>query len=339
MINAFLPLLIGSLPHTDPVSGVEAVFQFFPNTPTWPQFPRYSYLESMDFQYLDNIPGWYEKDGKVLFKKSDEIIISLSNYLEYALNDRWDKFVISINRAKGFYLFLDYLKKTQIKPSVLKGQVIGPITFLTSHVNEYGERLFKDETYLDSIPLFLRQKALFQYNCFKEVSEKSTIIIFFDEPILSEIGSAVTNISYEIVENVFTKIFHNLPFLKGIHICGNSDWDFILKLPLNIVNFDAYKFYKEFLLYEDAIKSFFMQNKYIALGVVPTDKEELKKVTFNGIYELTMNIVEKIKEIVGIKDVGNYIMLTPSCGMGTLEIDECIKAFKLLKDLNMKLRC
>ncbi len=318
--------------------GVEAVFRFFPESPTWPQFPRYSSLESMDFQYLENIPGWYEKDGKVLFKKSDDVIVSLSNYLEYALSDRWDKFEISISRARGFYLFLEYLKKTKEKPYVLKGQVIGPITFLTSHVNDNNERLFKDEAYLEAIPLFLRQKALFQYNCLKEASEKSIVIIFFDEPILSEIGSAVTNISYDIAEKVLTKTFHNLPFLKGIHICGNSDWDFILNLPIDIVNFDAYKFYREFLLYADAIKSFLNQSKYIALGIVPTDREELKKVTFNEVYELTVDIVEKVRDISGIKDVDKNIMLTPSCGMGTLDIDECMKAFTLLKDLSLKLR-
>jgi methionine synthase II (cobalamin-independent) len=335
--NSYLPLLIGSLPHTDPISGVEVVFQFFPDTPTWPQFPKYSSLESMELQYLDNIPGWYEQDGKVLFKKSDDVIVALSNYLEYAVNDRWDKFEICLNRAKGFYLFLEYLKKYNLKPSVLKGQVIGPITFLTSHVNEHKERLFKDEVYIEAIPLFLKQKALFQYNCFKKISPNSKVIIFFDEPILSEIGSAVTNISYDIAKNVLSRTFNNLPLLKGIHICGNSDWDFILKLPLDIVNFDAYNFYNEFLLYEDAIKLFVNSNKYIALGIIPTDKEELKKVTFNEIYELTRDIVNKIKDIVGNKDVDNNIMLTPSCGMGTLEIDESIKAFNFLKDLSMRL--
>lgn len=336
MKRKYLPLLIGSLPHTDPKDAVEAVFQYFPDSPSWPQFPRISPLEGMELQFLENIPGWYIDNNKVIFKRGDSAFEEISNFLQLAINDDYERFEITSNRAIGLKIFLEKLKCINKKPEVVKGQVIGPITFLTSHKIEDGSRLFKDETYLEVIPLFLRQKALYQYYKFKEVVD-SDVIIFFDEPILSEIGSAVTNITTDVAEEALEKVLDKLPFKRGIHICGNSDWDFILSLPIDIVNFDAFKFSKEFLIYYKAIKEFINKNGIIALGVIPTNIEDLKRIGFNEIYNLTMGIVEKLKEICDKKDLEENLIITPSCGMGALDIESAEKVFKLLKELTMKL--
>lgn len=324
-----MPLLIGSLPHTDPEEGVEAVFRSFPNSPTWPQFPKISSNEGMNLQYLENIPGWYVNHDKIVFKKSENIVDEISEFLEYALEDKWEKFYISEKRAIGFSIFL---KKLVEKPdsSYVKGQVVGPITFLASHFIEDGTRLYKDETYSEAIPLFLRQKALFQYYEFKKASPNSEVIIFFDEPILSEIGSAVTNIDLETAKKILNKALENIPFISGMHICGNSDWDFVLNLPINIVNFDAYNYLEEFLLYKRSIKDFISKGNSIALGIIPTNKEELTKADEKKLLSKTLYAIESLKNVSGDNHIENKIIITPSCGMGTLEIQECQKVFFLM---------
>lgn len=333
----FLPLLIGSLPHTNPYEGVEAVFRFFSESPTWPQFPKFSKFESMNLQYLENIPGWYIDNDKIIFKKPENIVSEISKYLEYALNDQFDKFYISEKRAIGFSIFLKKLAEKK-EPVYVKGQVVGPMTFLTSHNLEDGTRLIKDETYSEIIPLFLRQKALFQYNELKKICSNCSVIIFFDEPILSEIGSAVTNIEIETAEKILTKALNNVPFISGMHICGNSDWDFILKLPINIVNFDAYNYLEEFLLYKKSIKEFISNGNSIALGIIPTDKEELRTVHEKEILSKTLFAIETLKDISGDKQISNKIIITPSCGMGALEVEDSEKVFYLIKFLLEELK-
>jgi methionine synthase II (cobalamin-independent) len=333
---AFLPLLIGSLPHTNPEEGVEAVFHFLPNSPNWPQFPKISQLEGMEFQYLENIPGWCSDSGKIIFYKSENALNLISQYLEFALKDSYDRFSITEKNAVGLSIFLEKLKNRN--PEYLKGQVIGPITFLTSHKLEDGTRLYKDDLYVETIPLFLRQKALYQYYEFKKVSPNSEVIIFFDEPILSEIGSAVTNISVESAGKTLNRTLDNLPFISGIHICGNSDWDFILRLPVDIVNFDAYKYLDEFLLYKKAIKDFITEGKSIALGIIPTNKDDISLIDENTLLTKTIGAIESLKSITAIKDISKKIIITPSCGMGTLDLKDSLKVLTLIRSITENLR-
>ena len=330
-------MLIGSLPYTNPEEGVEAVFHFFPNSPTWPQFPKISKYEGMNLQYLENIPGWFIYNDKLIFKKSENHIDEISEYLEYALNDKHEKFKITEKRAIGLSLFLKKLKEVK-RPAYIKGQVVGPITFLASHILEDGTRLYKDEIYTEAIPLFLRQKALFQYYEFKKASPESDIIIFFDEPILSEIGSAVTNIELSTAEKIITKAIQNVPFISGIHICGNSDWEFILKMPVNIINFDAYNYLDEFFLYKKSIKDFISRGNCIAFGIVPTNKEDLDDMDEKILLSKTYSALENLISVSGIRDIEKNVILTPSCGMGTLSVEECQKVFNLLSFLEKKLK-
>lgn len=333
----FLPLLIGSLPHTNPEEGVEAVFRFFPDSPTWPQFPKISHYEGMNLQYLENIPGWFVNQDKLIFKKAENNIDEISEFLEYALDDKYEKFYITEKRAIGLSIFLKKLRDKK-KPAYIKGQVIGPVTFLASHTLEDGTRLYKDEVYAEAIPLFLRQKALFQYYEFKKISPGSDVIIFFDEPILSEIGSAVTNIELSTAEKILSRALQNVPFVSGMHICGNSDWDFILRMPINIINFDAYNYLEEFLLYKKSIKDFVTKGCSIALGIIPTNKEDLKKIDEKTLLSKTLYAIESLKDITGVDNIGNKIIVTPSCGMGTLDVEECYKIFNLINYITGKLK-
>lgn len=337
----FLPLLIGSLPHTDVKAAVREVFDFLPHSPSWPQFPRISKEESMEIQFLEGIPCWTKHNDKIIFKKSVDCIEQISEKIEKAINKDVESFLISERFSKGFNIFLKELININ-PPKIIKGQVIGPITFLVSHYTDDGTRLLKDETYTDSIPRFLAMKAAYQVAKFREISPGSEPIIFFDEPILAEIGSSVTNLTYEQVRAALDIITENVNCLKGIHICGNSDWDFILKLPIDIINFDAYSFYKEFLLYKKSIKEFIEKGKYIALGVIPTDKEHVSKENKESLLALTMHIIEELKSMccgTSIEeDSLNYrIFLTPSCGMGTLTMEESGKVLRLLRDLSNQL--
>lgn len=290
----------------------------------------------MNFQYLENIPGWYISNDNVYFRSSESLISQISQILEYAINDDYEKFSISEKKAVGFSIFLKKLRENTA-PKYIKGQVVGPITFLTSHKLEDGTRLIKDDTYSDIIPLLLRQKALFQYYEFRKRCPNSDVIIFFDEPILSEIGSAVTNIELETAEKLIKKTIENVPFISGMHICGNSDWDFILKLPINIINFDAYSYLNEFLLYKKTIKEFINRGNSIALGIIPTDKEELRKADEKTILSKTLDAVDSLKDITSNDNIRNKIIITPSCGMGSLDIEESDKVFYLLNFLVQEL--
>lgn len=331
----FLPLLIGSLPLIALEKAIEAVFSYCPNSPSWPQLPKLSIYESMNLQYLEGIPGWELTDGGVNFKESNQIIDEVSEVLNKAINGEVSFFAITEKHAKCFYPFLNMLKNKSI--SLIKGQVIGPITFLTSHkIKDYG-MLIKDNGYKELIPRILGLKAKFQIEKFKEYNGDCNKVIFFDEPILSQIGSAVSSINREEAKELIKTTIAEVDCYKGLHICGNSDWDFILKLPIDIINFDTFNFGEHFLLYRKSIEEYIARGGYIALGMIPTDSENLRKVEEHFIYNKTVNYLNKLKEIIGLEKLRERIFITPSCGMGALTEEEAYRALQLLSKTVAKL--
>jgi len=332
----YSPLLIGSLPLSAVEKAIEAVFLSCPNTPSWPQLPKLSPFEGMNLQYLEGVPGWQILEDTVIFKQSQHILDELSNTLEKVLNEDTNSFAITEKHSVCINPFLERLKKTE-NVKIVKGQVIGPVTFLTSHkIKEFG-MLIKDEGYRELIPRILRLKAKYQIEKFKEVKPESDIIIFFDEPILSQIGSAVTSINKEDVSELITTATETLECYKGVHICGNSDWDFILSLPIDIINFDTFNYGENFLLYKDAISKFVSQGGYIAAGLIPTDSESLNKTSEEMILNKTEQFIRSLREIIGADKVEKKVFITPSCGMGALTEDEANKAMELLRKVSKKL--
>ncbi|MCX7771426.1 MAG: hypothetical protein N2202_10200, partial [Proteobacteria bacterium] len=131
LLANFKPLLIGSLPFQSPDEALEVVFSYCPKSPSWPQLPKLSIYESMSYQYLEGIPGWTIDNDNIYFvepheiKNLDEIIDSISK-------NNLSSFSISKKFSATFEKFIEKIKENN-SVEIVKGQVIGPITFLTSH--------------------------------------------------------------------------------------------------------------------------------------------------------------------------------------------------------------
>ena len=60
------------------------------------------------------------------------------------------------------------------------------------------------------------------------------IILFFDEPALGYVG-----FDYK---RLWTPLFESFPVVRGVHVCGNMQWDHLLDAPIDIVSFDASRY-------------------------------------------------------------------------------------------------
>ena len=59
-------------------------------------------------------------------------------------------------------------------------------------------------------------------------------ILFLDEPALGYAG-----FDYE---RLWTPLFESFPVVRGVHVCGNMQWDQLFDAPIDIISFDASKF-------------------------------------------------------------------------------------------------
>jgi methionine synthase II (cobalamin-independent) len=317
----FLATQVGSLPHLDPRRACAVIFNHFPEIPAWPQLPRRSFLESMYTQYSEGLPGVVidEKARQIYFQR-EQAQAELENYYEKLLNSDFDYFKISPAYAQGLYTFLDELpKKKSPALKFIKGQITGPVSFALSVCDQEKKALLYDEILYEALIKGLCLKA--RWLARKMRSAFAKVIIFIDEPYLGSLGSGFINLPAEKVIfaiNEVAQALHAEEVLVGMHCCANTDWALLLSSEIDILNFDAYNFTSEMLLYAGELKKFFESGKILAWGIVPSAKEQ----AYDSVEALEKRIKAAIKVLInkGVekKLVLAQSLLTPSCGLGTL---------------------
>jgi hypothetical protein len=126
----------------------------------------------------------------------------------------------------------------------------------------------------------------------------------------------------------------NSDTLIGIHCCGNTDWSMIMEAGPDIISFDAFDYMDHFLLYPDDIVRFLRGKGTVAWGIIPTSG-------FTG-KESAGDLFSKIEE--GLSRVHKWgidpgmlaerSILTPACGMGTMEPESAKRGLGLLSQLS-----
>lgn len=344
MKTTFTPNLgtsgIGSLPFKDGAQGAKFILEAGLDFPFWPQLPKRDFLEHMIPQYTEGMPGIVVDRNEETVRvnaatKYDELAEFLTKFME----EQPAHFAISAEYAAGLHAFLTTAAGRSL--GGVKGHITGPITFATGIVETGKEMLYSDHDLRDATVKLLTRKAQWQIEKLKVFSDN--VIIFVDEPVLAAFGSsAYIGISAEDVIALEGEIFEAIRAsggISGIHVCGNSDWNVIIKTGVDILNFDAYGFGPRLSLYSKDVAGLFERNGHIAWGIVPTTPEELKRETCASLAERFRACVKSLTD-KGLAEslVLEHSILTPSCGCGSLSVPEAEKVFSLLRELRTALR-
>lgn len=302
---------IGSLPFINLKESIEFIKNNFKDIPFLPQLPKLNFREDMNIQIIENMPNIKLKERKIVFSYSEEEILNVYQKIEE--NDI-EYFKISRDYGIGIYEMLNI----QIEGLFLKGQVVGPITFLSTVKDEGGKSLIFNEIFEDIFIKLLGMKGLW---IAKKIEEKKKIpIIFYDEAVLSSFGSAFFLIDKKRIINIFEELIkflkkRNNNILIGIHCCGNTDWEILLNLDIDILSFDTFAYYENFLVYWEDIKKFLQKGKIIAFGIVPST-DEIENVNLEQLKERLHKIFVYFENKgYKIEEVKRQLIFTPSCGM------------------------
>lgn len=325
---------IGSVPFKDSATALGVIFNNLKTIPFWSQLPRRSFFESMYVQYSEGLPGLVINDAKKTIhldtaKTAAELEASYTKYLEGDI----DYFKISPDHAEGLYAFIERFSSSAKGVKCIKGHITGPISFALTVTNENKQSVMYDKDMFEVMTKVLCMKAKWQIRELKKLFP--SVIIFIDEPYLVSIGSSYVNIN---IDDAFAKLDELIAAIKeegalvGLHCCGNTDWPLLLKRDLDILNFDAYAFTKELLLYGAEVKAFLAGGRTIAWGIVPSsdaiDKETVESLAVKyreGIMTLTDR---------GIPKDGISSIITPSCGVGSLNEATARKVLETLRMLS-----
>ncbi|MFQ5455257.1 MAG: hypothetical protein ACE5EA_03500 [Nitrospirota bacterium] len=333
---------IGSLPHKDPELASELVIQNTPYIPFWPQLTKRGIKEGMAGQYSEAMPGitFDEKKERFYFDTSGDITGRLERFFERFLENDFSYFGISREYAVGFYAMKERLNRDRPENMIgIKGQITGPITYSMMLKDETGKDIIHNEMLYDAIVKGLSMKACWQIDQLREFG--LPIIISIDEPGLVSVGSAYSTLSRDEIIRVWNEVIEHITQEGGIaaiHCCGNTDWSLLFDSKCNIINFDSYGFMDKMALYPDGLKSFLSRGGILGWGAIPTS-DNINNESIDGL----MSRIDDAVALLVSKGIEKEMLLsqsliTPSCGMGSLSIEQAVKVMELTSGLSSEMR-
>jgi len=345
-----LPTLIGSLPAANHQQAIDWILDATPEIPLWPQLPVLP-QERMINQFIEGLPGIIEAPERTYFDITTddfaeaqlafyEDYLKITEHPESILTSR---FRTTPERAAGLYLLAEQFKGTKRQLAAVKGQVTGPFTMLTG-IADIDQRLgYYDPTFRDIIVKGLAMKAAWQVAFLKQAFDVP-VLLFIDEPALAGLGSSsfisvsVADIAQDLSEVV--DAVHTSGGLAGVHVCANTDWNILLNSEIDILSFDAYSFFDKFITCKSLIHSFLDRGALIAWGIVPTSEpEHIEK-------ENRDSLVSRWEQQAALLCGGKYdtgsllkqVIITPSCGTGSLAPQVAKKVLQMTKEVSAELR-
>ncbi len=330
MFKAFNTTGIGSLPHTDPAEACNIILDSV-DIPFWPQLPHRSFRESMGSQYSEGFP-FVRIDGDNLHVDTAEEA-ELSTFYEAIANKTG--FPISREYAAGLHAFIDILKQRNKRFDAVKGHITGPLTFALSLTDKQKRPIYFDEEMRELSLELLKGKVSWQIDMLRPFAEK--VLIFVDEPILTALGtSTYMGVSNDEASRMLKEIVNHIKEcggIAGIHCCGRADWPLVLSSGIDVFNFDAYEYGDTLSIYPEEIKAYIDNGGFIAWGVIPTT-DTIKKVSLPLLREKLESGLALLEKIgVPKHKLRQQSLITPSCGTGSLNIEDALKVFSLLKEL------
>ncbi|WP_339132638.1 MAG: hypothetical protein WGN25_10700 [Candidatus Electrothrix sp. GW3-4] len=353
-----LPVLIGSLPLSDHKEALERIFSATPEIPLWPQLPG-DPLEGMMPQFAEGIPCVREEnlrdpEGRILYDTSGadfeaQMLAFYEDYMAVLENPEAPagaRFRVSRERAEGLYSFAEAMQRGQQhsdRLAALKGQVTGPFTMLTGIKDVQGRAGYYDDTIREMVIKGIAMKAAWQTR-FLACCNNAPVILFIDEPALAGLGSSafisVSNAEIQEMINEVAEAIHQAGGLAGIHVCANTEWEILLESEIDILSFDAYSFFDKLAAQVEQTQTYLDQGGILAWGGVPTGKpSDIEKESAASLAILWEQQVKKlVRPHRDQTDLLRQMLITPSCGTGSLRLEQAEKVLQLTKDVSARLR-
>ncbi|MBE0480406.1 MAG: methionine synthase [Dehalococcoidia bacterium] len=329
-----LATAIGSMPHINPEEACSAVLDNLPDIPAWPQLPRRSFLENMYVQFSEDFPGIKVEEDRIWVDRAQDLNGGLERLYADYLENRADVRPVSYENARGLHVFLD---RAHDHRKAVKGQITGPVSFGLAITDQDRRPLLYDDALSDAVAKHLRLKAAWQERTLRSVSKNP--IISVDEPYLASLGSAFIPLSQERVVVLLEEVLGGISGLRAIHCCGNTDWSTLLRTSIDILSLDAYNYGETLSLYASEVEDFLRRGGIIAWGVVPTEAPALARESAASLLERLGDMMKSLAaKGVSRGLLNSRCLITPSCGLGSLSVEEAEKALRITAEVSAGFR-
>ncbi|MFZ2384800.1 MAG: methionine synthase [Candidatus Omnitrophota bacterium] len=323
---------IGSLPYRNAEDALDLIFKHTPRAPFWPQLPKRNACEGMVAQFSQNLPCLRIKDGSV-YLDPEAPERELEIFYEKIIAGDNSYFGITPDFAPGIYAYRERLRKSGAKGvDFVKGHITGPFTFAAAVTDDKGVALLHNEILMQAVIKGLACKAKWQVEFLKEFGRQA--IIFVDEPYLGCFGSAYTPITRSKAVEVLNELCSDIKTqgaLTGVHCCGNTDWSILTEAAgVDIISFDAFNFMDRLVLYAPDVSSFLARGGILCWGIAPT--REFTGEEDPGLLagKIRSGMEMFARKGVDAEKLSERLIISPSCGLGSLDEEKAEGIFSLL---------
>lgn len=324
---------MGVMPHTDVDRALDLAMSL--DVPFWPQLPLYNFFEDMYVQASENFPGIILNIEKRTIRFSKEKFYEeLPNVIENFENE--DLFDVSNKYSVVYHKFLE--KDLSSYPAI-RGQMEGPISFGFNIVDQDDRPILFDDEVRPFLYEFMAKRVNVQLKRLQEKNKNA--FMFIDEPGLQFLFSALSGYSDVFARQDIDNFLAQIERPRGIHLCGNPDWDFLFGFDMEIASIDIYTNQKVIPLYGKSIKKFLERGGTIVWGIVPTNYEHFEKEDINSLEKLIKDIWEVVLKSGIEKDelLSNSMLSPATCCLVNPDKEKTVeRAFSVLKTLSEKLR-
>ena len=321
------------MPHTNVDRALATAMTM--DIPFWPQLPHYSYYEDMYVQAAEHFPGiLLDLEKQTLRFSMDKFL----NEFEETMNrfDQPDYFDISKTYSVVYHRFLEM--DLSDRPAI-RGQLEGPISFGFNVTDENDRPILFNDVVRPFMFEFMAKRINVQLARLKEKNQHA--FMYVDEPGLQFLFSALAGYGDQAARGDMEQFFGMIERPRGVHLCGNPDWDFLLNLDLDILSMDIYTNKEVFSSYAPSISRFLDRGGVLSWGIVPTNFEPFEK---EGL-ETLAGLLKEVWVTLGKKGIDRDFLVSRSlispatCCLVNPDKEKTVEsAFLLVKRLSENLR-
>lgn len=321
------------MPHRDVDRALALALSL--DIPFWPQLPLFSYREDMYVQASEHFPGI------LLDMENRTLRFSMAKFLqelEEAMNhfDDPDYFDISETFSVVYKRFLELDLSDR---RAIRGQLEGPISFGFNVVDQDDRPILFDDTVRPFMLEFMAKRVNAQLGRLR--LRNPNAFMYVDEPGLQFLFSAMAGYGDQAAKGDMEQFFSMIERPRGVHLCGNPDWDFLLGLDLDILSLDIYTNGEVFASYAASIKRFLDRGGVLVWGLVPTNVEPFEKEESDTLEKRLEDLwAELYKKGIDRDLLLSRSLLSPAtCCLVNPDGEKTVeKAFEMVKVLSERLR-
>jgi hypothetical protein len=321
------------MPHTDLDRALKMALSL--DIPFWPQLPLLNYYEDMYVQASEHFPGiLLDMEKRTLRFSLDKFMDEFEETMAHF--DEPDYFDVSETYSAVYHRFLS--RDLSGFPAI-RGQLEGPISFGFNVLDQDQRPILFNDTVRPFLLEFMAKRASVQLIRLKKSNPNA--FMFVDEPGLQFLFSAMSGYGDQAAKGDMETFFSQIERPRGIHLCGNPDWDFLLRQDLDILSLDAHTNGSVIACYGGSIKRFLERGGVIVWGIVPTNMEPFQKETLATLEDQLETIWgELLKSGIDRDFLLSRSLLSPAtCCLVNSDREKTVEsAFQWIRDLSRIMR-